>query len=135
LNRAFLFIADLRETDPSDADLSNADLSNADLSGAHLNGIILSGANLSRAVLSGADLRIGPVGSLAFLLKGAEPIGVNLSDADLSGANLSGVKGPTSAQLEEQVRSLKGATLPNDQKYEDWLKSKDRSEGEEDSSP
>ena len=28
----------------------------------------------------------------------------------------------------EAAKSLKGATMPNGQKYEDWLKSKDRAE-------
>jgi uncharacterized protein YjbI with pentapeptide repeats len=51
--------------------------------------------------------------------------GVNLSDAELSesnltGADLSGAQ-VTHEQL-AQVRSLDGVTMPNGQKYEDWLK-------------
>jgi uncharacterized protein YjbI with pentapeptide repeats len=59
-------------------------------------------ANLERTDLSGADL----------------------SGADLSGANLSGAEGITNEQLKAQAKSLTGATMPNDQKYEDWLKSR-----------
>ena len=43
--------------------------------------------------------------------------GANLSGADLEGTNV------TDAQL-ARCRTLKGATMPNGQKYEDWLKSK-----------
>jgi hypothetical protein len=31
-------------------------------------------------------------------------------------------------ELNQQAKSLKGATMPDGQKYEDWLKSKDRGE-------
>jgi hypothetical protein len=47
--------------------------------------------------------------------------GVNLSGADLREASV------TQGQL-DQVKSLEGATTPNGQKYEDWLKSKGRGE-------
>jgi hypothetical protein len=40
--------------------------------------------------------------------------GVNLSGADLTNAQI------TKEQLKE-TESLKGATMPNGQKYEDWL--------------
>jgi uncharacterized protein YjbI with pentapeptide repeats len=40
--------------------------------------------------------------------------GVNLSGADLTNAQV------TKVQLKE-TESLKGATMPNGQKYEDWL--------------
>ena len=46
----------------------------------------------------------------------------------MSGADLSDAAGVTKKQL-EQAKSLKGATLPNGQKYEDWLKER---EGRED---
>jgi len=45
--------------------------------------------------------------------------GVNLSGADLKGA-----KGIPIEKLEQQAFSLKGATMPNGQKYEEWLKTK-----------
>jgi uncharacterized protein YjbI with pentapeptide repeats len=98
LRDADLFQAILRCADLSYADLSyDADLKSADLSGANL-----SGTNLSEVDLSGADL----------------------SGADLSGAYLTGVKGQTHALLEAQAKSLEHATMPNGQKYEDWLKDK-----------
>ena len=50
--------------------------------------------------------------------------GVDLHEADLSGANLSGTKGITNEQLEQQAKSLEGAIMPDGQKYEDWIKSK-----------
>jgi len=79
---------------------SIVDLDGADLSGAYLGGASLSGAYLSRADLSGGNLRE---------------------------ANLSGAAGCTEEQL-DQAGFLTGATMPNGQKDEDWLKSKDRAE-------
>ena len=96
LNGAKLQGADLRgDPDQSgdDADLSDADLSDAKLSEADLSYDNLSSANLQGAILS---------------------------DANLTGANLSNAK-VTSEQLAE-AKSLEGATMPNGQKYEDWLK-------------
>ena len=52
----------------------------------------------------------------------------DLSDADLREANLSNAQGITNEELEQQALSLEGATMPNGQKYEDWLKS--RGEGD-----
>jgi hypothetical protein len=37
--------------------------------------------------------------------------------------------GITNEQLEQQGSTLEGATMPNGQKYEDWIKSKNREEG------
>jgi uncharacterized protein YjbI with pentapeptide repeats len=97
-----------------DTDLSHADLSDAHLSRASLLHTDLYNANLTDADLSNADLS-----------------GANLSDADLSNADLSNAEGITNEELEQQVvgslgslGSLEGATMPNGQKYEDWLKSK-----------
>jgi uncharacterized protein YjbI with pentapeptide repeats len=45
--------------------------------------------------------------------------------ADLSGANLSEASGISYKRLERQAASLKDATMPNGQKYEDWLKDKE----------
>jgi hypothetical protein len=89
------------------AELVGADLRGADLRGADLSGAYLSNATLYRADLSGADL------SDAYL-----------SGTNLRGANLSGVQGITNEDIAEQISSLEGATMPNGQKYEDWLKSK-----------
>jgi len=94
-----------------EADLSDATLFMPNLSGANLRFAYLSDADLGDAYLSGADLR----------------------GANLRGANLSDAQGITSEELDQQATSLKGATMPNGQKYEDWLKSKGRVEGGEDS--
>src|SRR5829696_1335451 len=75
--------------------------------------IDLGGANLSDADLRDANLRDA-------ILDGA-----NLRDANLNYANLSGAEGITNEELEQQAASLKGATMPNGQKYEDWLKSRE----------
>ena len=74
-----------------------------DLTGAELRGIDLRAANLS-----GADLS-----------------DVYLTGADLSGADLEGAEGITMEELERQAKSLEGATRPNGQKYEDWLKDRE----------
>ncbi len=63
------------------------------------------GAGLGQANLSGANL------------SGADLSRANLQSANLKDANVA------DAQI-EQARSLKGATMPNGQKYEDWLKTK-----------
>jgi uncharacterized protein YjbI with pentapeptide repeats len=98
LSRARLYKTSLRDVDLSNADLSSADLQNADLSGA-----VLRGANL-----------------------GHQPWDTDLlSGADLSGAILAGATGITNEELEQQAASLKGATMPNGQKHEDWLKDKE----------
>jgi len=46
----------------------------------------------------------------------------NLSDANLNDANLNDASGITNEELEQQADSLKGTTMPNGQKYEEWLK-------------
>src|SRR5215207_8802396 len=97
LKGAYLDSFSLQGTDLSgNTDLSQADLSNAKLVEANLSNVILSNANLR---------------------------GAKLTDADLSGANLSGAK-VTDEQL-EQASSLEDATMPNGQKYEEWLKSRE----------
>jgi hypothetical protein len=52
-----------------------------------------------------------------------------LFHGNLSGANLRYADGVTEGQL-EQAQSLKNATMPNGQKYAEWLKSKGRGEDE-----
>jgi hypothetical protein len=39
------------------------------------------------------------------------------------------VLGITSDELKQRAKSLKGATMPNGQKYEDWLKSRGEENG------
>jgi uncharacterized protein YjbI with pentapeptide repeats len=98
LSDAFLKEADLRIADLSGTNLSDAFLLKADLSGANLFNADLSLADLSRAYLRGANLR----------------------EADLAEA-----EGITNEELEQQAETLDRATMPNGQKYEDWLKDKE----------
>jgi uncharacterized protein YjbI with pentapeptide repeats len=113
LRAANLRAADLREADLDSAILSGASLREADLSHAYLLFADLSGADLSGANLSGAHLR----------------------EADLRETNMQGARGVTNDELEQQVASLEGATMPNGQKYEEWLKSKGRGEDGRNSGP
>jgi uncharacterized protein YjbI with pentapeptide repeats len=107
LFRAFLMGAGLERTD----------LSRANLSGALLGAARMEWADLRQANLSGADLRM------------AQLYYANLQEANMSGANLRGVLDDhdrviTNDDLAQQGASLQGATMPNGQKYEDWLKDK-----------
>jgi len=120
-------------------DLHGADLSGAHLFGAHLSranlfGTFLSGAQLFQADLFGANLReanLSGADLLAAKLSEADLSGADLSGADLDRADLSGTMGVTNEGLEQRGVSLKGATMPNGQKYEDWLKDReDRKEDE-----
>ena len=134
----------LRNTDLTQATLSGADLAEAhlegtDLSGAHLGGADLTGAYLMDAKLSGAYLYDTDLGE-------ADLSGADLSDAEgrfesgarmvrtrLDGADLGGADLTNARVTEEQLReaeSLEGATMPDGQKYEDWLE--DKQSGRED---
>jgi len=145
LDNSNLSKADLRGANLDSFDLRGTDLSGADLRDARLPWSYLPYAKLNGANLRGADLRGDPdqSGDDADLsdadlsdanlseadlsydnLSSANLQGANLTDANLTGANLSNAK-VTSEQL-AQAKSLKGATMPNDQKYEDWLKDKGR---------
>jgi uncharacterized protein YjbI with pentapeptide repeats len=88
-----------------------------DLRGAALYEATLGGADLGKASPSHADLSYTD-------LRRASLSGANLQGADLGGANLSSARGITNEDLERQTYRFKGATMPNGQKYEDWLKSK-----------
>jgi len=104
-----LFLYDSRLINRGSAIISlvDAELRDAELRGADLHGADLHGANLH-----GADLR----------------------DANLRGANLRGAEGVTNEQLQQAI--LDGATtMPNGQKYEEWLKSKDGGEDGGNSGP
>jgi hypothetical protein len=124
LRGAVLREAVLREAVLSHANLRGADLSGAsgytDLRGANLLGADLRGANLSGAVLSGASL-------FQANLQWANLSGATLSYANLRGADLSGALGWTDEQLSAAIY-LERATMPDGQKYEDWLKSKENGE-------
>jgi hypothetical protein len=119
----FLYEACLIKRDNKIIHLSGADLRNAylwklDLRNADLRGADIKGADLSEADLSGADLRGSMLGE------------ANLRGAYLIGADLDNAKEWTEDQL--IAAHLEGATMPNGQKYEDWLKDR---EGEENSGP
>jgi hypothetical protein len=102
-------------------DLSGANLSEVpNLYKAHLSNAILRGADLAEAMLLRADLSKAN-------LSGACLIGAKLHRSDLREADLSGAKGWTEEQLAE-AKFLDGATMPNGQKYEEWLKSKESGE-------
>jgi hypothetical protein len=137
LEQADLSKAILRGANLSEADLSKAILSGADLYGGILRWAILRGANLIKATLSGADL-----------------YDADLSEAMLSGADLYGALGISNEEVEQQAATfedrfrshygslplgpmLDGATMPNGQKYEDWLKDREsrKEDGENDGSP
>jgi hypothetical protein len=92
------------------AQLQAATLARSHLRAAHLKGAHLQAANLEAADLREANLQLAH-------LKGA-----SLREADLRGANLQ-LALVADEQLPE-ARSLQGATMPNGQKYEDWLKDK-----------
>jgi uncharacterized protein YjbI with pentapeptide repeats len=128
---------DLHGTDLSGADLRDARLPwsylpYAKLNGANLRGAYLRGdpdqsgdANLSDADLSDANLSEA---DLSYdNLSSANLQGANLTDTELRGADLSDAK-VTSEQLAE-AKSLEGATMPNGQKYEEWLKDKEGRRG------
>ncbi len=110
--------ADLEGTDLAGAHLGNIDLSGADLKAAKLSGAYLYDAHLNGADLSGADLS----DAKGRFKSGARMSGAKLKGADLSKADLTNAQ-VTKQQLREAA-SLEGATMPNGQKYEDWLKDK-----------
>jgi uncharacterized protein YjbI with pentapeptide repeats len=118
LYRAMLNSADLIEADLREAFMDGANLSGAELPEAKLIDADLSAADLIEANLIYADLR-------RCNLRSAKLSYADLNGANLSGADLSGVLDVTYEELEE-AKSLKGATMPNGQKYEDWLKDRER---------
>jgi hypothetical protein len=78
-------------------------------------------------------------------VKGSEPIislfdadmsgaflrAASLRAADLSGANLSHAEGIANEELQQQAASLEGATMPDGQEYEDWLKDREKRQHDE----
>jgi uncharacterized protein YjbI with pentapeptide repeats len=113
----------LRRTQASVPELYRTRLAlhEANLQGANLYGAILPGAYLERAILQEAYLREASL--LSAYLPGANLQGANLIDANLLGANLLGAK--VSDEQLADAQSLQGATMPNGQTYEDWLKDKE----------
>jgi Pentapeptide repeats (8 copies) len=136
LSGAKLSHSDLRETHLVAAELQGTNLEHADLEGADLSAAFLGRADLSGANLADADLSnaegLYEKGTNLWK-RGAGLIHANLEGANLEGANLEGAN-VTSEQL-DQAKSLVGATMPNGQKYEDWLESKGRGEDGENGGP
>jgi uncharacterized protein YjbI with pentapeptide repeats len=128
LNASNLSHADLAGVNLDSFDLQGTDLSGADLTDAYLAWSFLRNARLKGANMQGADLHGDTNLSQADLrnadLSGAILRGATLTNADLRGANLTNAEGLSEEQLAE-VKSLEGATMPNGQKYEDWLKDKE----------
>jgi len=151
LRDALLSKADLRGAILTQARLLGTNLSDTNLSDADLRALMggkpyLRGADLSRANLSDAILKGGILSQTKLIdadLSSADLSNVDLSSADLSGANLSradltGALGATPERL-AQANSLEGATMrdgqilksdnnPDGSTFQEWLKSKGRTE-------
>jgi uncharacterized protein YjbI with pentapeptide repeats len=98
-------------------DLKYAELGYTDLDGATFNSSDLYGANLYQASL------------VQVSFQGAHLRRTNLQDAQpAEEADFTYAVGKTNEEIEQEVGYLEGATMPNGQKYEDWLKSKGRKE-------
>jgi hypothetical protein len=122
-----LYRTDLRGSDLERADLERVDLHQTNLHQANLHQANLHQANLQRGYLRGANLRETSLEEAELRASDMEEAlldSANLNGANLQGARLSGAEGITNEELEQQAASLEGATMPNGQKYEDWLKSK-----------
>jgi hypothetical protein len=125
----FLFETGLIYGKHSVLDLSKADLRGVNLEGAYLTyanlpAVDLRGADLSETSLSMANLsggaKLGGAIMVGTWLTGTDLTGADLSDANLSDANLSDAKGLSLEQL-KKLKSFDRATMPNGQKYEEWL--------------
>jgi hypothetical protein len=126
----FLNDAELISTSrPIIRSLSGAHLQGANLERSYLVDVALRGVDLSGATLRGANLGGANLGRSEDTERPTDLSGADLSGADLSGATL------TEQQL-AQAESLEEATMPNGQKYEDWLNDKEgRTEDAENDGP
>jgi hypothetical protein len=139
--------ADLQDANLQSLFLVGSFLHDANLSGANLKKANLQNANLTSTDLRNADLSGATLSGAAFCLPGGrfdDPHTAYLYQANLTGVDLRDV-----TIIDQQLatcKSLKGAAMPNGQKYEAWLKTpegqtwlrtykQDHSEGEETSSP
>jgi uncharacterized protein YjbI with pentapeptide repeats len=136
LHRADLYEAILRDANLQEANLHGEDLQGANFQGANLQEANLQEANLQEANLQGAILQQAILrGAILFradlrgthlqqaILQQAHLFRADLRGAILQRANLQDAK-VTDSQL-ANTRSLQGATMPNGQKYEDWLKDRE----------
>jgi uncharacterized protein YjbI with pentapeptide repeats len=151
LDEATLTDAALQSADLSTASLRGADLSYAALQSADLSAPVppgfppgspppittnLTDADLSHAALTDAaltDAALTDADLTDAVLRDTTLSGALLGGADLSGADLTNAT-VTQEQL-DKAASLKGATMPDGQKYEEWLKSKGSGEDGENTGP
>ena len=130
LHEANLSEAELLEAYLNSANLHRANLSRADLRRAHLVRANLHEANLREANLHEANLREANLHEAVLTeadLTGADLTAADLRDAKLGGANLGGATlegalGIANDELRRQASTLEGTTMPDGQKYEEWLK-------------
>jgi hypothetical protein len=113
----------LRGANLEGTELQSANLEGTNLEGTNLQGARLAGTNLQHAQLQDAQLQEANLRGA--YLRGARLQGADLQEADLRGADLRDAR-VTDEQL-AGTRSLQGATMPNGQKYEDWIKDKEDS--------
>jgi hypothetical protein len=118
----FLYEASLINTEHPVIPLNQADLNHAALFHSDLSGVNLSGAFLNDAWVASSNLENADLSDAG--LNGVKINGTDLSGANLEAAYLVGATGWTEQQL-TAAESLKGATMPNGQKYEDWLKDRE----------
>src|SRR5215217_4127504 len=100
----------------------------ADLSGANLSETKLLRAN--RCDVEAIEERVGPIDELLKMdLSRANLREAILTEAVLTGANLQGAK-VSDEQLADTL-CLQGATMPNGQQYEDWIKDRQKHQQDE----
>jgi uncharacterized protein YjbI with pentapeptide repeats len=139
LSDANLSGANLRKVDLTEVNLEGANLQRATLPSRHFNlaeilqpGISLERANLVRADLAGRDLTDASLEDADLTdatleeanLKAADLTSADLSEVNLAGANLAQAdltEATITPKQLDQAESLEGATMPNGQKYENWL--------------
>lgn len=122
-----LYGIDLGASDLSGADLSDADLHNATLTAANLNRAFLINAKLIGATINGANIEDADLRNANFSnadlrwsdMSNADLMGACLDSADLEGVALDGARVTINQLL--SAKSLKQATMPNGQKYEEWV--------------
>jgi uncharacterized protein YjbI with pentapeptide repeats len=117
LRSAKLQGADLRGSNLNRADMSHATITGgADLTDATLNSTVLRGADLSNAKLRRAFLELAVLSRAK--LNGADMSHATLVAVDFTRADLTDAK-VSQETLTRGAKSLRGATMPNGQKYED----------------
>jgi uncharacterized protein YjbI with pentapeptide repeats len=120
---ADLSFADLRDTYLVGTDFGKADLSYAKMSGAYF--------RRSKAVAQKYTDQLRAIGLPDERIEQAIRGETKLTEANLDGTDLSGARGVTNEEIEQQSIRLLDATMPDGQKYEDWLKNKEGRGGDE----